>query len=339
MMNKFSWYDASSIEEVQNEVNATVSESIQDKPPETFSVIKAGGIDLLDLMKEGVAKPDKLVNISNIPELGHLTFDKENGLRIGANVTLATIAENAQIKSDYYAFHQAVSQAATPQIRNMATIAGNLAQRTRCWYFRSKHHPCFRKGSGTCYAHYGENQYHAIMLNGACVSVHASSPATALMAFDAAVEIMAADGKSKIIPLRDFFVLPSTDSSRESVLKAHEIITAVILPPPGKKTRSHYIKFGERESNDWPIADVAVVVELSGNKCKKASIVLGAAAPVPMLSQEAVAAIEGKVIDEETALIAGKAAMENATPLSQNGYKVPIFETIIKRALLSSLQA
>jgi xanthine dehydrogenase YagS FAD-binding subunit len=333
-MNKFSFYNATSIEEALEKVNATVSSTIQPGASDQASVLKAGGIDLLDLMKEGLSKPEKVVNIRNIPGMDKIMYDEKKGMTLGANITLTQIATNDRIKSDFYALHLAASKAATPQIRNMATLGGNLAQRTRCWYFRSKFHECYRKGSSACYAQPGENQYHAIMMNEDCASVHSSSLSTALMAFEAAIEITSMNGKVKVVSMNDFFVLPSVDRTRESILEADEIITAVIIPPPKGDTKSHYIKMGERESYDWPIADVAVVAEFSGDKCKKASIVLGAAAPVPLLSEPAMKLVKGKVISEELASSAGKAAMEKATPLSQNAYKVPIFETIIKRALL-----
>lgn len=336
-MNKFSWYDASSIEEALKEINATVSETIQPGSADNASVLKAGGIDLLDLMKEGISKPEKLVSIRSVDGLNSIEFNDKKGMRLGSGVTLAEIADNAQIKEKYFALHQAASHAATPQIRNMATLGGNLAQRTRCWYFRSKNHDCYRKGSSTCFAQIGENEYHAIIKNENCGSVHSSSLSTALMAFDAAAEITSADGKVKIVSMNDFFVNPDVDRTKENILEANEIITAVILPKIKEGMMSHYIKMGERESNDWPIADVAVVVELAGQKCKKASIVLGAAAPIPMHSVAAEEAIKGKEINEEIARNAGLEAMKDATPMSQNAYKVPIFETIIKRAIEASL--
>ena len=169
-------------------------------------------------------------------------------------------------------------------------------------------------------------------MNEDCASVHSSSLSTALMAFDAAVEITGKDGKVKVVSMNDFFVLPSVDLTRETILEASELITSVIIPPPRGDSKSHYIKMGERESNDWPLADVAVVAEFSGDKCKKANIVLGAAAPVPLLSEPAMKVVKGQVINEELASAAGKAAMAMATPLDKNAYKVPIFEAIIKRA-------
>jgi xanthine dehydrogenase YagS FAD-binding subunit len=286
-------------------------------------------------MKEGLSNPEQLISIREIEGLNSITYDTKEGLRIGANVTLSEIAANEEIKSLYLALHLAASKAATPQVRNMATLGGNLAQRTRCWYFRSKEHECFRKGSGTCYARYGENRYHAILDNEECASVHSSSLSTALMAFGAVVEIAGKDGKYSVVPLSKFFVLPSVDSTRESILEAGQIITSVIIPSLKEGTKSHYIKMGERESHDWPIADVAVVAEMAGTKCKKANIVLGAAAPVPVLSEAAMKTVKGKEINEDLAAMAGTAAMVNASPLAQNAYKVPIFETIIKRALMS----
>jgi xanthine dehydrogenase YagS FAD-binding subunit len=334
-MNKFSWYDAKSVEDALEQVTATVSQTIQPRGPKSAAVLKSGGIDLLDLMKEGLSQPGKVVNIKNIPGLDQISFDAKTGLRLGANVTLAELEAHVLIKKSYLALHLAVAHAATPQLRNMSTIAGNLAQRTRCWYFRSADHECLRKGSGTCYARIGENAYHAIMKNGACASVHASSVATALMAFGARVEITDAKGKREV-PLTEFFVLPGDDSTRENILQANEIITAVIVPPVSSSMKSFYIKQGERESYDWALADVAVVLEMSGKTCKNASVVLGAAAPVPLKSKEAEMALTGKAISEETAKAAAEASMQGATPLSKNGYKIPLFKAIVKRAILKA---
>lgn len=336
-MNKFSFYKATSVQEALEQANATVSSTIQPGALDQASVLKAGGIDLLDLMKEGISNPAKLVGISAIPGMADIVYDDKKGVRLGANVTLADIVSNEQIKSTYFALHQATKNAATPQIRNMATLGGNLAQRTRCWYFRSKYHNCFRKTSdGVCYAQNGENQYHAILMNEDCASVHSSSLSTALMAFDAAVEITAKDGKVNIVSMEDFFVMPSVDRTRESILEPDEIITAVLIQPPKDGVKSQYIKMGERESHDWPIADVAVVAEMKDGKCKKARIVLGAAAPVPVLSLTAMDTIKGQLVaDDEIALKTGEAAMKGATPLDKNAYKIPIFKTLVKRAVLA----
>lgn len=336
-MNKFSWYEAKSIEDALQQVNSTVSEELYESTNKA-SVFKSGGIDVFDWVKEGILKPEKIINIRNIPGLDQITFDKKEGLSIGSNVTLAELASNEEIKTKYWALHQAVNNAATPQLRNVSTIGGNIAQRNRCWYFRSADHACFRKAGDRCFARHsetGENENHAIIDNGSCVSVHASSIATALMAFKASVIIVNAEGEKKKVLMDDFFVSAGDDIAMETILKTQEIITDIILPAPSKNTKSAYLKQVARESYDWSLGDVAVVFEVSNsNSCKSASIVLGAAAPVPYRSMEAQEAIENKTINSESAMAAAEAGMSKARPLSKNGYKVPLFITTIKQAIL-----
>lgn len=336
-MNRFSWYDAKTVEEALSEVSATLSQTLQPDSPKNAAVFKSGGIDLLDLMKEGLCKPETIVNIKNIAGLDRIVFDKKKGLKIGANATLSQIASNPFVKEHYLALYQAAGQAGTPQLRNTASLGGNLAQRTRCWYFRSAEHPCLRKGGSTCFARHGENEQHAILENDTCVSVHASSVATALIAFGAGVEITGLRGRKREVPMEAFFVLPETDIERETILEPKELITAVIIPPVTVDTRSFYINQGARESHDWPLADTAVVVELSGSTCKNAVIVLGAAAPVPLTSKAAAQVLIGKRLNEENAAAAAEAAMRGASPLTKNGYKIPLFKAIIKRAIIKSL--
>jgi xanthine dehydrogenase YagS FAD-binding subunit len=336
-MNKFSWYEAKSVDDAVKKVNSTTSEILGKSPNGSSVIFKAGGIDLMDLMKEGLVNPSTIVSIKKIPGLDKIEYSDKEGLKIGANATLGDLESNAVIKDKYLALHLAIAHAGTPQLRNSATLGGNLAQRTRCWYFRSIDHQCYRKGSGTCYAQTGENEFHAIMNNGTCASVHSSSVSTALMAFNATVVIAGINGKTREVAMDNFFVHPDADSRTENVLAANELITGVVIPPVSAGTKSYYIKQGARESHDWAIADVAVVTEMSGGKCRKAEVVLGAAAPIPMKSAGAANALEGKSINESVAGKAGKAAMKGATPLAGNAYKVPIFETIVKRAILKSV--
>ena len=331
-MNKFSWYEAKSVEDALEHVNKTVSSEIVNASSKA-SVIKAGGVDLLDMIKEGLIAPDRIVNVRNVAGLNKIVTTKD-AIRIGATVTLAELEESAEIKEKYLALHQAVAHAATPQIRNMATLGGNLAQRTRCWYFRSVEHECFRKGGSTCFARNGQNENHAILENGSCVSVHASSISTALLVFDAKVLVINSKNEAKQIPLEEFFVSPGADPSRENVLKADEMITEIIIPMPSSKSKSYYIKQGARESYDWSMADVAIMVTMKGNKVDDAKIAMGSAAPVPLRSRSAEKEIIGKEISEEMAAKVAIAAIEKARPLSQNGYKVPLFQAIIKKAIL-----
>ena len=335
-MNKFSWYEAKSVNDAIAQANTTVSEEIYN-PSGKAAVFKSGGIDLLDMIKEGLIQPSMVVNVRNITGLDQINFDRENGLVIGANVTLAEIEFNKSILENYFALHQAVAHAATPQLRNMSTVAGNLAQRTRCWYFRSIDHACFRKGGDRCFARHsenGQNENHAIFENGSCVSVYASSIATALLAYDASVVIVNSSGEAKTLPLAEFFVSPGNDPSRENILNTGDLITEISIPKQEANVKSFYIKQGARESYDWSIADVAIVSNMEGNRCVNPRIVLGSAAPVPIRAYRAEQAIANKEINEGSAKKAAKAAMEQARPLSMNGYKVPLFESIIKRALL-----
>jgi len=336
-MNKFSWYEAKSVEDALEQVSSTVSEELYQHT-NNASVFKSGGIDVFDWVKEGLLQPEKIVNIRNIPGLDKISYDKKDGLSIGSNVTLAEIASNPEIKNNYLALHQAVNHAATPQLRNISTLGGNIAQRNRCWYFRSADHDCFRKGGDRCFARHsenGENENHAIIDNGSCVSVHASSISTALMAFNATVVIVNSEGEKKEVSIDDFFVTAAKDIAMENILQAKELITEIILPAPAKNTKSAYIKQVARESYDWSLGDVAVVFEVSGNNtCRSASIVLGSAAPVPYRSMEAQKAIEDKPINNENAVAAAKAAMSIARPLAKNGYKVPLFVATIKQAIL-----
>ncbi|HPG07788.1 MAG TPA: FAD binding domain-containing protein [Saprospiraceae bacterium] len=334
-MNNFSWYNAKSIEDALTQVNSTASNEIY-RQTEKAAILKAGGTDLLDLMKEGLLQPKTIVNIRELPGLDKIEFSNNDGLRVGANSTLAEIAAHEDIRKHYIAFAQAAGDAATPQLRNMATIGGNIAQRTRCWYFRSYDHPCFRKGGDRCFAKNGENENHAILNNGSCVSVHASSVSTALMAYDARVVIVNSKNETKEIPIADFFVAPGEDPLRETILEADEIITHIRLAKPASGTKAAYIKQGARESHDWSIADVAVVLEMNGKTCKRAAIALGAASPVPLRSMRAEGALAGNQITDEIALEAATLAMERARPLAKNGYKVPLFINLIQEAILNA---
>jgi xanthine dehydrogenase YagS FAD-binding subunit len=208
-------------------------------------------------------------------------------------------------------------------------------QRPRCWYFRSSDFDCKKKGGGSdeCHAHNGENQYHAIMNNSTCAMVHPSSTAVPLLGMDAQVELTSKRGK-RMVAMGEFYVPPEKSVVNETVVQPGELITSILVPAPEPGTRSAYQKYGEKESFDWPIADAGVVLVMDGARCRKASVVLGVAAPTPIRSKEAEAVLIGKTIDEATARAAGKAAMLHATPLSQNGYKTQLFETAIYRTVL-----
>lgn len=340
-MNAFQWTEPATIAEALNHDATTVADaslSGKQKRGSDATVFKAGGVDLLDLLKENIIAPSKLVNLRMLPGLDQIKEDGRAGLRIGPLVTLAQLDTHPAVRQSYAALADAAGHSATPQIRNTATIGGNLLQRPRCWYFRDEHFLCLKKGGDVCFAREGEHQYHAIFQNGGCIIVHPSTAATALVAFGALLELTGPKG-AREVSLEEFFVSPEKDPTRENSLQANELITGIRLPAVSAGTRSAHIKQGEKESFDWPIADVAVVLEESGGRCTRASVVLGAAAPVPMRAKEAEAALTGKAITEETARTAAKAAVSGATPLEKNRYKVPVFEAVVRRTIMLAASA
>lgn len=339
-MNRFEWTSVPDLVTAVRAGSVTVAKAMVNRsgePDPNAIVLKAGGIDLLDLMKEGLLTPRRVVNLRVIPELGRVVEEQGGALRIGAMVTLAQVAAHPLVRARYRVLAEAAGRSASPQIRQVATIVGNLLQRPRCWYFRSLHHHCLRKGGPTCFAFAGENQYHAIFAHKGCAIVHPSTAATALVALDAKVELIGVHGATRVVALETFLVSPDKDIERENDLQPGEILTNVILPPLPTSVRSIHLRQGELDSFDWPIADAAVVVDIDADGiCRRASVVLGAAAPVPYRARNAESALTGKRITEDTARRAAIAAIAGAVPLSRNGYKLPVFEALVRRAILGA---
>jgi xanthine dehydrogenase YagS FAD-binding subunit len=339
-MNRFSWASAGTISEAAVAASVTVADAMTTGHGTTngseTSVVKAGGIDLLDLLKENLLTPTKVVSLREIAAL-EVVAEQAGGLRIGSMVTLASLAADVVVRSRYPALTDAAQNSASPQIRNVATLGGNLLQRPRCWYFRAAEYHCLRKGGGHCFAISGENQYHAIFDNQACAIVHPSTVATVLVALGARLELRDAGGETRNILLEDFFVSPDQDLQRENNLKPHEILTAILLPALPTSLRIAHLKQGEKDSFDWPLADVAVALDLAGNgNCIRATVILGAAAPVPHRAKTAESILIGKRVDEAVAREAARAALVGATPLAKNAYKLPLFETLVRRAILKA---
>jgi xanthine dehydrogenase YagS FAD-binding subunit len=322
-MNRFEWVNPTSIEQAV--------ELLGDG-----AVVKAGGVDLMDLLKEHIIEPTRLINLRGVRGLDEIS-DGDDGLRLGPLVTLARLAESPEVRGRYRALADAAGHAATPQIRNAATVGGNLLQRPRCWYFRSEDFVCKKKGGSSCFAlaPTGENAYHAVFDNGVCAAVHPSATAAALVALGARVRIEGARGRRELA-LEELLVGPETDVRRENDLAADELIAEIVVPAPAAGASSAYIKQGEKESYDWPLVEVAVALERRGSVCDKASIVVGAVAPIPRRARAAEAALVGKRIDETSARAAARAATAGATPLSGNGYKVKLIETIVRRTILAA---
>ncbi len=297
------------------------------------AILKAGGIDLLDMMKEQLISPNRLVNIRELEELRFLKEDTNGAFLIGPGQTLSELAEDQTINKSYKVLAQAAGGVASVQIRNSATLGGNLCQRPRCWYFRSADFHCSRMGGDTCFALDGENQYHAIFDNtDGCVIVHPSATAVALMALNA--KLIISDGeKDREISIEKFFVTPANDIERENILNKNEMIITIVIPADAKDYLSYYHKQKEKQTFDWPLADVAVALRMEGDRCQDARIVLGSAAPVPFRSKSAEQVLVNQNITKDIAIKAAEAALITAEPLTLNEYKVPIFKTIIYRTI------
>jgi len=341
-MERFAWQSARSVAEAATLAGRTVAEAMLADPSQQAEpdgvVLKAGGIDLLDLMKEGLLRPARVVNLREVPGLDGIADDGD-GIRIGALVTLVQLAAHPVLRARYTALADAAASAASPQIRHVATLGGNLLQRPRCWYFRSAAHRCARKGGDHCFAFFGENQYHAVFGQTGCAIVHPATVATALAAFDARVELVNPQGATRSVPFSSFVVGPDTDITRETDLRGGEVLTAVLLPPVPPGTRSVFLKQGEK-AFDWSIADVAVVLDRAPDgRCQRASVVLGAAAPVPWRAAQAEAALAGQTIDATVAHAASQAAIAGAVVLSHNAYKLPILAALVRRAVLQAAGA
>ncbi|WP_224365553.1 FAD binding domain-containing protein [Hyalangium versicolor] len=329
-MQSFEWVDAQSVEQAV---------SLLAEGNERKSVVaKAGGMDLLDLMKGGVVTPQRVVNLKTIPGMDGVRFDAKQGLELGALVTLARISRESEVRRRFVALADAAEHAATPQVRNAATIGGNLLQRPRCWYFRNEF---FHQTGGDAVERVrsGENQYHAIFDNQRTVMVHASTPATALVAYGATVELTGPGGKSRVVPVSELLLPPDMKRQGDTIIAPNELLTRVRIPVPAAGTKAAYHKQGERESYDWPICDVAVVLQMDGRVCRQASIVMGWVAPTPRRATEAEKLLVGKTLDETIVRQAAQAAVGGATPLSRNAYKVPILETTVRRTLFTAAAA
>jgi len=295
--------------------------------------VLAGGTDLLSLMKEYIHTPKRLVNIKNIKELGGIS-KSGGGLRIGAAVTFDELMDNAEIRRSYPALAAAARGVASPQIRSMGTVGGDLCQRPRCWYFRQGFGLLARDKSGKSLVPNGENQYHAILGNsGPAYFVSASSLGPALAALGAKVKLVSASGNREV-PVEKFFVTPANENSREIALLPNELLTEVVIPAGVSRNATYEVR--EKFALDWPLAAASVALKMKGNTVSSARVVLGHVAPTPWAATQADQVLAGKAVNESVAEEAAKAAVTGATPLSQNGYKVQLARVAVKRALLEA---
>jgi len=293
----------------------------------------AGGTDIVGKMKDQILPtyPEALVNLKTIQ--GMDAIREEGGmLKVGAMAILEDIAHHAGIRERYTALAEAAGRCASPHLREMGTLAGNLCQDIRCWYYR---HPdnrfsCLRKRGSRCYALEGDNRYHSIYggsVEEGCVAVHPSDTAPALIALDASIRT-----SKRAIKAENFF---RVDVSKTTVLDDDEIVTEIQIPAPAKDARSAFLKFALRKSIDFPIVNCAVMVVSSKGKVEKARICLNAVYVTPYRARKAEEAVIGKALTEANAEAAGNAAVEGAKPLKDNAYMVQVARTLVKRAVLS----
>ncbi len=287
-----------------------------------------GGTDLLVAMRERVLRPDLLVDLRRIPGLDTLEPTPSGGLRIGAAVRVARLAEDPDVVSRYPALAEACRAVGTPALRNMGTLGGNLCQRPRCWYFR-RAILCLKNGGDSCPAASGENQYHAILGGGPCHIVHPSDPAVALVALGATVEVAGRGGR-RWIPLDDFYALPSERLDHETVLAPGEIVTGVEVPAESAGGRQRYEKTMQRGAWDFALASLATVRRPDGD----VRLVLGGVAPKPWRITRSIEEdiASGGIGEEDVATLAAR-AMYDARPLAKNGYKVDLAEALLRRAI------
>lgn len=298
--------------------------------------VLAGGTDLLSLMKEYLETPQRVVNVKNIKELGGIQAHGGT-VRIGATVTLDELATNPQIRKSFPALAEAASGVTSPQIRNMGTVAGDLCQRPRCWYYRNGFGLLGQDKNGKPLVPDGENRYHAILGNsGPAYFVSASSLGPALIALGAKIKVVSSSGNREIEASK-FFVTPQNGAAREIALQPNELVTEVLVPAAATHNATYEVR--QKEALDWPLATASVALKMAGGKISSARVVLGHVAPTPWAATQADQALAGKSLSPEVAEEAAKAALEGATPLSQNKYKVQLARVAVKRALLAAAKA
>ena len=320
-------------------VSPTKKEQVATLLGEQGSIL-AGGTDLLALMKDDVVAPKRLVNIKQIESLRGISYQPGNGLRIGA---LTTIAELAEAKTDLDAYPmltEALNEAASPQIRNLATIGGNMCQRPRCWYFRNGMGLMPKAPNGKSMVVGGDNRYAAILGNsGPAYFVSPSTIAPVLIAYGAKIRLYSANSPGsgvRELPLEKFFVIPNSETELEHDLRPGEMVIEIVVPPPPQNLKTGTYEVRQRAAFDWPLAQASVALQMDGNTVKNARVVLGHVAPVPWISVGSEQALVGKSISPETAMVAANEAVARAMPLSHNKYKITLTKVAVKRAVLSA---
>jgi xanthine dehydrogenase YagS FAD-binding subunit len=295
--------------------------------------VAGGGSDLLGQMKERLVSPDVVVHLRSIRGLDRVEISAKQ-IGIGGLATLDAVAHHPAIRKQLTVLAEAAESVATPQIRNVATIAGNVNQRPWCWYYRNGF-KCFKNGGNRCYSVDGENEFHAIFGGGPSYIVHPSDTAVALVALDAKFGVAGPSG-TRFVPASEFFVLPAINPSSETVLKDGEIVESIVIPVPNASVRSTYHKIMDREAWTHAIVSAAIVMDFDqrdGDRCRSARVVLGGVAPIPWRLPDVEKLLAGRRVTSELAAQAGEQAVAGARALAKNAYKIPMTRAMVRRTI------
>jgi xanthine dehydrogenase YagS FAD-binding subunit len=295
----------------------------------------AGGLDSLDWFKDRIKRPEVVIDLGQIEELRGIR-ESGDGIEIGALTTLTEIATSDAVRSKFSLLSEAASAVATPQIRNQSTLGGNLSQDTRCWYYRGGW-PCYRAGGNICYADTpaSVNREHAIFEAKRCVAVNPSDTAPALIALDAQFVIHGPGGE-QVVNAEDYFITPSTDIRRMTILGPSDLLTAVRIPGTWAGARFHFEKVRDRQAWDFALVNIASAMKLSGNTIEDARIVVNAVGPRPLRLRDVERQLKGQTATEDVAEAAGELAILGARPLQHNAYKIPLMRNLVRRAIRTS---
>jgi xanthine dehydrogenase YagS FAD-binding subunit len=298
------------------------------------TALMAGGTDLIDELKSGVSTAGLVIDLQKVAGLNGIGAEKD-GLRIGAMTRVVDLAEDAAVARDYPSLKQAALSLATPQLRNVGTVGGNLCQRPRCWYYRDPQVVCRKKGGHNCFAFQGRNKYHGIFGGSGCFIVFPSDLAPALISLGAKVTVGSAKG-DKVVPLEQFYALPDIDILRETVLEKGQFLKSVWVPAPKPGQRSAYVKLKERGTWDFALVSTAVSGVVKDGVFAEISIVMGGVAPVPWRLKKAEDILRGKKAAEALVRQAADEALKDAAPLRENGYKADLVYAALKEAVLAA---
>jgi len=301
--------------------------------------VLAGGLDTFDWLKDRNKRRKVVVDLSGVEELRGVKTTADGGIEIGAATTLTNLVKHPLVKEKYPILTQAAELVASPQIRNQGTVGGNVSQDTRCWYYRSGW-SCYRAGGNICYADTPSaiNREHAIFDANRCVAVNPSDTAPALIALDAKMVIRSSDGE-RVVDAENYFIGPSVDIMRMTVLRPGELLTAIRVPATWAGAEFYFEKVRERQVWDFPLVNVAAALKVANGTIQDSRIVVNAVAARPMRLTSVEDAVAGKPRNEETATMAGELAVQGARPLAHNEYKIPLMRNLVKRAIRGEAQA